>query len=204
MTADNYHDGSGVLRNLMGITDPRELAEFDLLAGEIYGYAALAFAERQTTLSMDTLCGVHRIIFGELYPWAGKARTVPLFKNNTQFAPPERIPGWLDAVLPGFESALRQRPMDFNQLLAELWGRMNWLHPFPEGNGRATQIFITAVARRHGRDIDWNKVARSDELHAARASITQDFAPYRALLTVAVHPFRKREDEPPLFPDRGR
>ena len=188
MTADNYHDANGLLLNTLGITDPNELKDYDLLAGRMYAPTALAFAEAQPTLGMATLDGIHGILFSELYAWAGKPRTVPLHKSETQFADPDRISGWLDRTMPQFEATVQRSPAeaDFRRILAELWGRLNWLHPYPEGNGRATQIFLTAVARRHGYDIDWSLISRAAELDAAIASVKQDFVPYRTLLTSAL------------------
>ena len=183
MTADNYHNDAGVLNNLLGITNANELREYDLLASDLNAPLALAYAERQTKLDMDVFCAIHEILFKELYSWAGKPRTVPLHKQATEFAPPDKINGWLDRVMPQFEHALNQRPDDFSPMLAELWGRLNWLHPFPEGNGRTTQIFITAVARQHEYDIDWHRITRTEELDAAKLSVQQDFSGYKGLLS---------------------
>ena len=202
MTADNYHDQYGVLLNLLGITDAAELSAYDLLASDLYAATALAYAERQPKLAMDELSTIHAIMFAEIYPWAGKPRTVPLFKRDTQFAEPARIPGFVDRLMPQFQQAAAANPADLSRFLSELWGRLNWLHPFPEGNGRTTQIFITAVARQHGRDIDWSAITRAAELDAARASVKQDFQPYRLLLLRALHD-RAPTDTPTVhFPTR--
>jgi cell filamentation protein len=142
---------------------------------------------------MVELANIHAILFAEIYPWAGKLRTVPLFKGATQFAESSRIPGFVDQPMPQFQQAATAKSADVPCFLAELWGRLNWLHPFPEGHGRATQIFITAAARQHGRNIDWPAISRIAELDAARASVTQDSLPYRRWLLTAL---RDRINDP--------
>jgi cell filamentation protein len=66
--------------------------------------------------------------------------------------------------------------------LAECWGELNFLHPFREGNGRTTQIFVMAWAHRHGRTINWSRVDRRDEIRAAVAASNKDYQPYVTLL----------------------
>lgn len=80
---------------------------------------------------------------------------------------------------------------------------MNWLHPFPEGNGRSIQIFMTAVVRRHGRDIDWSCIEHNAELEAARLSIKRDSSGYQRLLSRALTPYTPDQEETKLpFPKR--
>ncbi|MGE0289997.1 MAG: Fic/DOC family protein [Hyphomicrobiaceae bacterium] len=206
MTTDNYHDDDGLLFNKLGISDPRELHEYDLLAGEIHAPAALAYAEAQERLGMATLNGIHEILFGELYEWAGRPRGVPLYKGESRFADPDHIEGWLDATMRQFERAVGTGDSedDFRRFLGELWGRLNWLHPYPEGNGRATQIFVSAVALRYGYEIDWGMIARSDELEAARESVTNRFGRYQRLLWQALHRINGGRTVTGHYPDRSR
>jgi cell filamentation protein len=203
MTADRYHDDAGVLFNKLGITNARELREYDLLAGELNARPALAYADRQPRLGMDALCGIHEILFSELYPWAGKPRQVSLIKGETTFADPVRINGWLDGTMRGFTRAVEATPENLTQFMAELWGRMNWLHPFPEGNGRATQIFMTAVAHRYGQEIDWRRITRNAELTAAKRSVKYDFGGYHVILIDSLRPIQTGE-RTTLLPFPGR
>ncbi len=189
MVADNYHDHNGVLRNKLGISDAAQLraAEYRIVRQAMGD--ALAFAQSQTDLNLDTLKGIHRILFEDVYGWAGKTRTVPLFKGESAFAPPERITdAWMDGLMGGFKRAVAAEPHRFGRHLGELWGRLNWFHCFPEGNGRATQLLLTVVARRHGRDIDWPRVDADAERQAAIASVRNSFGAYEALLIGSLVP----------------
>ena len=74
----------------------------------------------------------------------------------------------------------------FAAALAKCWGELNFLHPFREGNGRSTQIFVAALTKRHGREIDWAKVGYADEIAAAKAAARTDYAPYTAVILAAL------------------
>jgi len=183
MVADNYHDDNGVLKNKLGLTDRKALraAEYAIVRQALPD--ALAFAQSESNLSLNTLKGIHQHLFGDVYEWAGKTRTVPLYKGETAFAPVSRInDDWFQGLMDGFNRAVRKEPDRFRRHLGELWGRLNWLHPFPEGNGRSSQLFLTIVARRHGHDIDWSRVDPDHERAAAIAAIQTNFSPYEVLL----------------------
>ena len=197
------HDDNGVLINKMSIRNSKHLQEYDLLLSKTQAPIAFAFALEQTCLGMDSLNGIHAILFDELYEWAGKARTTNLYKGESSFAPWERIDGWLNSTMPQFNIAARQRPDEFYKILAELWGRVNRLHPYPEGNGRATQIYINAAARKHGWDIDWSLIDRGEELDAAYRSLKEDFAGYRSIANKAMVRPRLDETKTVFFPTRG-
>lgn len=58
LTADNYHDDTGLLFNRLGITDRNELRKYDILVGDLNANKALTYADNVATLSMETLCGI--------------------------------------------------------------------------------------------------------------------------------------------------
>ncbi len=73
--------------------------------------------------------------------------------------------------------------------LDQCWGQLNELHPFREGNGRTTQLFITALARRYERDIDWSRIDPLAERNAAIESMRQNYSAYSVLLANVLMPF---------------
>ena len=183
MVADSYHDQNGVLHNLLGITDARSLRKAEYAIARRNAPEAIGHLRNADPLDLNALCAAHRIVFADVYRWAGKTRKVPLFKGDSEFAPPDKInTAWMDALMDGFGRAARKEPERFRRHLAELWGRMTWLHPFPEGNGRLTQLFISEVARRHGKAIDWSRIDPIDERNAGIDAVRGRFGLYDTLL----------------------
>lgn len=200
-----YSDGSNVLINKMGIRDRAALqrAEYRLAAAN--APIALMYADNARSLNEVVWRGVHKRLFADLYGWAGKFRTVSLSKGRTLFAPPAALHGWADErVLPAFRRAARTATSDieFATALAACWGELNFLHPFREGNGRSTQIFVTALARRYGRSIDWRRVEYRAEIMAAKAAEHQDYAPYAAIILAALTAGDRGEPLRSFWPDR--
>ena len=198
------HPGTDVLFNKLGITDAGELARFERTMTELRAAAALARIEHRPKLDQAALQEAHRILFGDVYAWAGELRTVEIAKAGTPFAPVHALPTYADnQILPLFErqAAAAKDDAEFAAALAHCWGELNVAHPFREGNGRATQVFVTALARRHGRDIDWSLITREREIEAAKAAFAQDYEPYAALLRDAL---RTRTSEPHRTPPRRR
>lgn len=185
-------DGSGVLENLLGLNKPDVLRETEFRLCRSLADDALAMADRAKVLDEATWRKIHHMLFGELYGWAGKYRTVNITKGGTMFAPADALNGYADKkVLPRYHHRAAAAASDdrvFAEALAECWGELNFLHPFREGNGRTTQIFLTALARRHGRSIDWSKVDYQAEIEAAKMSIEADYTGYERILKDVVGP----------------
>ena len=190
MAADPYlYPGTDVLRNTAGIRDFDSLAayEYEMVASR--AAEALRFAERSRHLGEKALQSIHRILFCDVYEWAGELRSIYLSKESSQFTDPDRLPGAINAnVMPAFRKALGDGTQSarVTSAFAQCWGSLNRLHPFREGNGRAIQLFLMALARRHGRDIEWRKVSYEDEIAAAQALMTGDVRGYETLLAVAL------------------
>lgn len=209
MDADPYiNPSTGVLVNKLGITDPGELQEAEYALARTAAPDALKYADGVPDLDEAALKKIHHILFKDVYEWAGETRRVALAKGKTVFAPVRALHGYADReILPRFRQAAEQAGDDnvqFSGALSEVWGELNALHPFREGNGRATQLFVTAMAHRYDRDIDWRKVSRADELAAAEAAMRLDYAGYTKLLTGAMRPWAR--DKPPqmFWPESGK
>lgn len=158
-----------MLENKLGIMDSAELAreeerlskkrakelfEKDLLAGEPAG-------------KFSTLQKIHKILFAEIYPFAGQLRTVNLAKGNFRFAPLM----YLDAALANID----QMPQsDFDEII-EKYVEMNIAHPFREGNGRSTRIWLDHILKHEiGKVVDWSLVDKEDYLLAMERSPIRD------------------------------
>ncbi|GLW58557.1 Fic/DOC family protein [Kitasatospora phosalacinea] len=184
--ADPYTDpGSGVLRNRLGITDPQALAaaEADITAARLTRIAETPVPGRYDLAHLQTF---HREVFGSIYPWAGDVRSIEIAKGNTQFCLVRMIPGYADDTFGRL--ARRQdylRGLDRDQFLtglADLYGDVNALHPFREGNGRVQRAFLGQLAAAAGHPIDWTQLDPDRNELASIASFNGNSGPLRAML----------------------
>lgn len=124
------------------------------------------------------LCEIHRYLFGGLYDFAGKIRTLNIAKGGFRFANCL----YLDAILPVIE---KMPDMTFEEIIAK-YVEMNIAHPFMEGNGRATRIWLDMMLKKHlQRVVDWRKVDKDLYLQAMERSPINDLE-LRALLQPAL------------------
>lgn len=153
---DPYVLPGGVLRNKLGITDQRELAAAE---ADITRARLVMLAERPIPgeYDLDHLRAFHAAVFGDIYPWAGELRTVNLAKR-TPFCPAKNLVSYADEVFGRLKSAhwLRDLPRQgFVRQLAELYGDLNVLHPFREGNGRTQRAFLAQLSTDAGCRLSW-------------------------------------------------
>lgn len=121
-------------------------------------------------VEVDTFAGlanIHAYLFDEVYPFAGQVRDVNFAKGNFRFAPVMYLQPSLAHI-----SAMPQQT--FEQIV-EKYVEMNVAHPFREGNGRATRIWLDLMLKKEIRQvIDWNLVDKSEYLSAMERSVVKD------------------------------
>jgi cell filamentation protein len=153
------------IENKLGINDSLELArEEERLtkkrALELYDNKILANFEVGTFAGLKA---IHGYLFQDIYPFAGKMRTVNIAKGHFRFAPVLYL-----------EDALRnidRMPQDTYEHIIEKYVEMNVAHPFREGNGRSTRIWLDAILKKElGQVIDWSKIDKEDYLFAMERS----------------------------------
>ena len=113
------------------------------------------------------LCEIHRYLFGGLYDFAGKIRTLNIAKGGFRFANCL----YLGAILPVIE----QMPeTTFEEIIAK-YVEMNIAHPFMEGNGRSTRIWLDMILKKRlGKVTDWAKIDKVQYLQAMERSTIND------------------------------
>ena len=117
--------------------------------------------------TFDTLSRIHRFLFEEIYDFAGEIRRVNLAKGNFRFAPVMYLGAALDSI-----SAMPQN--SFDQII-EKYVEMNIAHPFREGNGRATRIWLDLILKKElCRVINWSAVDKTEYLLAMERSPIRD------------------------------
>ena len=113
------------------------------------------------------LAYIHAYLFGNVYEFAGQVRDVNLAKGSFRFAPVMYLQQALEHI-----SAMPQQ--NFDQIV-EKYGEMNVAHPFREGNGRATRIWLDLMLKKEIQQvIDWNAVDKADYLSAMERSVVKD------------------------------
>lgn len=137
---DEYYPGTSVLINLEGIRDPEELLERETeLQLAAYQEVFVSFDEGLTP-DLPYFYQLHRLIFGRLFEWAGRPRTVGISKGGTPFCPPQNIQGIMDSLFAELE---RERWLaelsaeSFLERAAYYVCEINAVHPFREGNAAA-------------------------------------------------------------------
>ena len=115
----------------------------------------------------STLQVIHKHLFEDIYDFAGKLRTVNLAKGNFRFVPLM----YLEAALSNID---RMPQSSFDEII-EKYVEMNIAHPFREGNGRSTRIWLDHILRTEiGKVVDWSKVDKEDYLLAMERSPIKD------------------------------
>ena len=117
--------------------------------------------------SFEALSFIHRYLFEDIYGFAGEIRTVNLAKSNFRFAPVM----YLEAALNNIE----KMPQSTFDEIIEKYVEMNIAHPFREGNGRATRIWLDLILKQELKKVvDWSKVDKDDYLLAMERSPIKD------------------------------
>lgn len=157
------------LENKLSITDSAELAREE---EKISKKKALWLFESGTLDSLKAgtfaaLQEIHKCLFEELYDFAGKIRTVNLAKGNFRFAPVM----YLETALGNIE----KMPQSTYDEIIEKYVEMNVAHPFREGNGRSTRIWLDHILKMEiGKVVDWSKVDKEDYFLAMERSPIKD------------------------------
>lgn len=157
------------LENKLGITESAELAREE---ERISKKKALELFESGylDTLQAGTfkaLSEIHRILFEDIYEFAGKLRDVNIAKNSFRFAPVIYLEGALEHV--------EKMPQSNFDEIIEKYVEMNVVHPFREGNGRSGRIWLDQILKAElHKVIDWSRVDKDDYLLAMERSPIRD------------------------------
>ena len=157
------------LQNKLGLTDELELAREE---ERISKQKALALYDTSllNTFPVGTFAGlamIHKYLFEDIYEFAGQMRTVNIAKGNFRFAP-------VMYLHPALESIDQMPQSTFDEII-EKYVEMNVAHPFREGNGRSTRIWLDSILKKELHQVvDWSRVEKSDYLMAMERSPVKD------------------------------
>ena len=173
---------TGTPFNKLGIADRVELAKVEYALTDLR-IAELKLSPPKGDFDLPHLRAVHRHIFQDIYAWAGKDRTLNMSKRDpvepwwqSAFARPEHIAMIDQSVREDLRTWNRLKGLgsaDFAAKIAVVYVKWNHMHPFPEGNGRATQTFLSQLAREAGYELNYAKVDPKAWNMAAARSMPQ-------------------------------
>ena len=167
------YPGTNVLKNKLNIKDNKLLKtaeeeitlikQMELLKNPIKG-----------NFSKSHLMNIHRFIFEDIYPFAGKIRREQISKADTMFYPPDLIDRELDKVFGKIKEKNMLKESDEEKVfdnLAYVMAELNIIHPFREGNGRSVREFIRLMAKRVGCDLNWGNIDKEKLLESSILSV---------------------------------
>lgn len=157
-----------ILENRLNITDSADFAREERIskkkAVQLFDNK---FLDSFPAGKFDTLKAIHKYMFEEVFDFAGKIRTVNLAKGNFRFAPLI----YLQAALENID----KMPQSTLDEIIEKYVEMNIAHPFREGNGRSTRIWLDHILKNEiDKVVDWSKVDKEDYLLTMERSPIKD------------------------------
>ena len=177
-----------MLENKLGITSVFELAEVEekiskKKAIELFEKGILDNLEPGTFASLQI---IHKYLFEDIYEFAGKMRDVNISKGNFRFAPLM----YLETAL----SNIEKMPQSTFDEIVEKYVEMNVAHPFREGNGRSTRIWLDCILKKEiGMVVDWSRVDKEDYLLAMERSPIRDIEIKHVLKEALIDKINDRE-----------
>jgi len=158
-----------ILENKLGISDQIELSKVEERLSKQKA-KQLFDSDDINKVEIGTFKGlsfIHAYLFGDIYDFAGKMRDVNISKGDFRFAPVM----YLEASLKHIDTMAQS---NFDEIV-EKYVEMNIAHPFREGNGRATRIWLDTMLKHEiGQVIDWNMVDKEEYLSAMQRSVVKD------------------------------
>ena len=157
------------LENKLGLTSSSDLAreEERISKGKAVKLFENGMLDSLPAGKFSTLQKIHKFLFEDIYDFAGKIRAVNMAKGNFRFAPIM----YLEAALKNID----EMPQSNFEEIIEKYVEMNIAHPFREGNGRSTRIWLDHILKNEiGKVVDWSKVDKEDYLLAMERSPIKD------------------------------
>lgn len=176
------YPGTTVLVNKFEIRDESILEEAER---EFSTLAAANCSFQKPPYNFEYFCKLHKMLFGDLFEWAGTPRTIDLSKGNTRFCNVSYIQNEARKL---FEKLAKSNYLDglnFENLvedIAEYYCDINVIHPFREGNGRAQRLLFEHIVLNCGYDINFASVGKEEWVVANIHGYHCDYEPMKVIL----------------------
>ena len=158
-----------VLKNKLEIIDSVELAraEEKISKKKAVELFQSGYLDKLEAGKYDTLAKIHKYLFEDRYEFAGELRDVNIAKGNFRFAP-------VMYLKPSIEYIESMPQSNFDEII-EKYVEMNIAHPFREGNGRSTRIWLDLILKKElGKVVNWSEVDKNDYFLAMERSPIKD------------------------------
>jgi cell filamentation protein len=170
------YPGTQILINRFGI---RSMPVLQRVVDTVTGLRADQLASDPVAGKHDLphLCEIHRVLFQDIFSWAGQIRTVDTEKHGQDFVPAADIPGRFQLLHDELktENFLRELdPEEFAGRLAHYWYGSYAVHAFRDGNSRAMRLFFAGLAGQAGYRLDFAAIDRTALLSACRTRYFKD------------------------------
>lgn len=165
--ADPYcYPGTDVLKNKAGHRNQDRLDAFETVMSAQRATEPLPLGR----FSVTHYRAIHQHLFQDVYPWAGKFRTVRISKGSSTFCYPEHIPNQMSALfkeLKGIHCLVGLPTAVFAKKTAIFLSTLNAIHPFRDGNGRAQLTFIALLGESAGHSFEFDQLDPEEYLRAS-------------------------------------
>jgi len=175
-----FYPGSTTFKNHLGLRDPQELAE-----AEAFITRTVSRNIKSMEFTPEGFQKLHHQIFGRIYPWAGEFRTVDMAKHikgneSVHFEKGAfvktsmgRMCGELSHDLKSTDGFKTKDKKQFAHRASVYLADLNFIHPFPDGNGRIQRLFLQNLAQRSGFSLDYQKLKKTKWMEASIDSYNQ-------------------------------
>jgi len=186
------YENSNVLRNKLGIieADALHIAEREIVAVRVLEAERVPIRGK---LDFKHLCDIHRYLFGDVFEWAGKLRTVNISKGNP-FCNADVLDVYGAELFGKLKSEryLLDVPQErISERLAHYLSEINVMHPFREGNGRAQRMFIEYLALAAGCRVDFTTVTAGEMIEASVRAFDHDETAMQGLFMRVTEPISR-------------
>ncbi len=157
------------LENKLNLTNEADLAREEEKVSKVKAKKLFetGYLDNLEPGTFETLSKIHKYLFDEIYYFAGEIRKENIAKGNFRFAP-------LSYIIPALENVEKMPQSTYDEII-EKYIEMNIVHPFREGNGRSTRIWLDLILKKELKlVIDWSKVNKEDYLLAMERSPIKD------------------------------
>lgn len=186
---DTYcYNDSDVLKNKLNIKDAEKLYELerhitDLKTGIVY-----QMADKKRVIGKSFFMSIHKILFEDIYDWAGKIRTVDISKG-TLFCRTFAISAELERVFKELADEKYLQICEEDELVYRMsyfLSELNAIHPFREGNGRTQRLFMEIIAYKAGYYLDFSEVTDKEMIEASYESFHRDYEKMNSIFKKAL------------------
>ena len=163
---DKFNYSNGTLRNKLDVRNAEQLRIYEYTVVSRYSY--LYLNQQRIPKSIDDLCKIHLLLFGSIYEWAGEIRDYDLAKGGFHFLEVHALSSGINHINDELKSLPLSIPIN-RKIYADLLNDLNFLHPFREGNGRSTRLFLQCLAAGHGQVLAYDR-SQKDLIDALQRS----------------------------------